>query len=541
MHQFLQTQKRRVMTFCMALFGWAPSVFSQNYCVPMLDCTDGDLIKNFSLVGENGTNINKLGYTCSSNGYEDYTSDPAVSLFQGGTYSVSLGTNYYESDLATIWYKFVAPTSGNVKISTDYSGYSNTDTRIALFSVVDPQDFNTFNLISCDEDNGVEESYNSIIYTSNLNPGQTYYIAFDGYSTNYYGSYCISVEEITANMLSDAASCGDITGTPYGETPDYDGEISLVDGSGKLVAIVRNTAGGEVSSYSVQQALNITGIVRQDNNNKFYLDRSINIENTDNATDVEVTMFFLDSEIDELSNTVGETLTVYDLSVYHQSGSCSGIMSLGADELVPATTGSANGISWLRVTTPSFSNFFIQKATAPLSNNVVNLKGKATANGDLLHWEIADISGLQAVHLYHAAPGEGYTKVYTQTKGTMSQAGSYTNKQDLAAQNYYRLGLETFDGKITWSNIVKLSKDSSNSFKLSVVPNPATAHISVEVEGAIEKEAALALLDVSGRTLQTIKVANSKVEVDLSAYAPGVYLIKFQNGIEAKTVKVIKQ
>ena len=85
----------------------------------------------------------------------------------------------------TVWFKFVAPTSGGVRVQAKADGGSLLagNTLIGVYSVVDCGNFSTFNQLDC-----------SIGSTTNLDviPGQTYYIQIDGSFSNR-GTFCIEV------------------------------------------------------------------------------------------------------------------------------------------------------------------------------------------------------------------------------------------------------------------------------------------------------------------------------------------------------------
>src|SRR5690606_11479612 len=76
-----------------------------------------------------------------------------------------------------VWYKFVAPNSGAVTVSTDHSPQGTmTDTRISLIKVGNVNDYSTFTVLEADEDGGVVgNGWNSILSYIGLTPGTTYY------------------------------------------------------------------------------------------------------------------------------------------------------------------------------------------------------------------------------------------------------------------------------------------------------------------------------------------------------------------------------
>ncbi len=50
-----------------------------------------------------------------------------------------------------------------------------------------------------------------------------------------------------------------------------------------------------------------------------------------------------------------------------------------------------------------------------------------------------------------------------------------------------------------------------------------------------------ALAELNGAIMKTIKVAQNRIEIDMSHYLPGVYLIHFKSKNQLITQKIIKQ
>lgn len=106
----------------------------------------------------------------------------------------------------TLWYTFTAPESGVVEVSTCFPG-TNFDTQIAVWEVVECEDYSTFNLVGANDDFdtslecGSENLYASILTTCGLNPGQTYYVQVDGWNGST-GNLEMAVTELDALTCS---------------------------------------------------------------------------------------------------------------------------------------------------------------------------------------------------------------------------------------------------------------------------------------------------------------------------------------------------
>jgi hypothetical protein len=78
------------------------------YCIPAPGtdgCTDGDLIDNFVLFGENGTSIVNLATGCAPNAYADLTAQ-TVDLSQNTSYTATVSTQFFPDDHLAIWIDF---------------------------------------------------------------------------------------------------------------------------------------------------------------------------------------------------------------------------------------------------------------------------------------------------------------------------------------------------------------------------------------------------------------------------------------------------
>ena len=76
------------------------------YCSPnVVSCTTQDTIDNFILGGESSTQINDLATGCSTNSYDNRTSQ-SVTLAGSKTYAAFVSTQYSSSETVAIWIDF---------------------------------------------------------------------------------------------------------------------------------------------------------------------------------------------------------------------------------------------------------------------------------------------------------------------------------------------------------------------------------------------------------------------------------------------------
>lgn len=84
----------------------------------------------------------------------------------------------------SVWYKFIAPSSGNMIISS-CSGSTYADTQFALYDTPDCSDFGLYSFLAINDDLpsvcSQGNPYASEVAYCGLNPGQTYYLQVDGF------------------------------------------------------------------------------------------------------------------------------------------------------------------------------------------------------------------------------------------------------------------------------------------------------------------------------------------------------------------------
>jgi hypothetical protein len=446
----------------------------------------------------------------------------------------------------SVWYKFVAPTSGSVKISTDIDPLGSlVDTKIGLFSVGDATNYSTFNLIACDDDNGVVGSgYASTIFTTVLTGGQTYYVEVDGYNANQEGTFCLEVTEINPTMLSSTASCADLQ-TPVGNNPAYTGWITLLDEGGSLVANVRNTAGGQANEYSGSYNVdgNGFGTPRQDVNNRYYLSRNYMINNPGISTPVDVRFYFHPGEIATLAGVTSNETNLSNLNVTKQeSNTCNADYADGngaTSILMQNANGAVNGVSWIQVSTSSFSNFYLMGGITPLAIDLKSISATNIGNANQVNWVTAKEETGDYFELERSKDGRNFNFLAKiNSKGNPSDYTFYDNNP-LENENYYRLKLINKDGKFIYSKVVEATVNAKGSFTVEAYPNPAKNNVNVKVFGSQNGDITLA--DIAGRVIYQGKVKGNEINIDLTKVSNGVYFLKYVDNNLTKTIKLNKQ
>jgi len=121
----------------------------------------------------------------------------------------------------SLWFKFDAPASGEVRVSTKIGDGTLTDTQIALYSVGDCSDFATYTELGCDDDDDDDVlgtgGFEAVMDVTGLTSGATYYVQVDGYDTDI-GTFDLSIFDLTT-LSTETVEIVDRTAVSYFPNP----------------------------------------------------------------------------------------------------------------------------------------------------------------------------------------------------------------------------------------------------------------------------------------------------------------------------------
>jgi hypothetical protein len=175
-----------------------------------------------------------------------------------------------------------------------------------------------------------------------------------------------------------------------------------------------------------------------------------------------------------------------------------------------------------------FKNMTIANVSAnTLPVDFAGLEVKKQSNGVLLNWKTLSEQDNSYFEVFRSSEDQKYTSIgKVQGNGNSSVGHSYTfrDERPLLGDNYYRLMQVDRDG--TSQVLADKVLDFGLSQLVEVYPNPAIEKLNVRfAEGQFNS---LMLSSAEGKVLQRFKVegVKSPLELDLSAYAKGIYLIQ---------------
>jgi hypothetical protein len=157
----------------------------------------------------------------------------------------------------TLWYTFVAPASGSVRINatTSLQGY---DGKAAVYKATNCASFATFTMISANDDDMVGSNAAPNFTACGLTPGNTYYILFDRVSGA--GNFSLHISEITldagntnsavTNVCSGTVLDLNTTITTSNATGTWFSPLPAVNAS--ITGSMLNTGGLAYQSFNIE-------------------------------------------------------------------------------------------------------------------------------------------------------------------------------------------------------------------------------------------------------------------------------------------------
>jgi len=175
--------------------------------------------------------------------------------------------------------------------------------------------------------------------------------------------------------------------------------------------------------------------------------------------------------------------------------------------------------------------------TGTLPVELLSFKLDKQNNGVLLTWKTATETNNKGFNVLRSGNGADFIPIqHIKAKG----AGNYVwlDNNPLSGQSYYQLQQEDLNGDTEIVGQGTINFELSG--EISAYPNPTKDMVNIRVNGNNSSEARL--FDISGRLLQSraVKQGNQMVSFNLSAYAPGLYVIRLIGG-QTQTLKIIKQ
>jgi len=184
-------------------------------------------------------------YTFNNNGATVSTYEDLIAPSATGSQTTTGWTN---SNLdGTLWYSFVAPASGSVRINSSAINYNG---QAAVYTTSDCENFESFELIAANDDDMVGTSLAPNFAICGLTAGTTYYLMYDQFNETT-GNFSLNVSEI----LTEVGEALPLTQVCYGQELDLSSTLENAMTGG-----VWSTDNAAINSNISGSILTTTGI-----------------------------------------------------------------------------------------------------------------------------------------------------------------------------------------------------------------------------------------------------------------------------------------
>ena len=150
----------------------------------------------------------------------------------------------------TVWYRFVAPVSGHVIVSTDHGG-TTFDTELAVYEATGAtcpgNNFGTLTEIGGDDDAICLFDLDSYLDIECLTPGATYYIQMDGNDATDFGGFQLSVTSVGPPIATNNDICNALA-------------LGIVPFGGNITSVGHNNICADTEAGEVNPGFGIDGI-----------------------------------------------------------------------------------------------------------------------------------------------------------------------------------------------------------------------------------------------------------------------------------------
>jgi uncharacterized repeat protein (TIGR03803 family) len=311
--------------------------------------------------------------------------------------------------------------------------------------------------------------------------------------------------------------------------------IPFTDNQGRAVAEI-NANGNVLGNVSVRYFVN-GGNVRKDNHGTFYLDRNLTftVENQP-ATLVSIRLYILKSEFETLKATAGSGVTIpSDIAIFHNNDFCAAEVDGKATKM--ATTAVNWGTDYVYIAhVPSFSSFYFATSTAQtLPVHIESFTGKPETGGNLLTWKASCTDPVEFT-IERSSNGIDFTAIGKVMAAQQDCAlpFTFTDAAYLSGKNYYRLTMNE-QGNITYSKIVLIDRNNSNTLFIKVLPNPVTgSQAQLQVSSAASGTIEVLITDMAGRNLLSRKLQAVSgvhtIQLPVGNLPAGIYSVRYYDG-----------
>lgn len=188
--------------------------------------------------------------------------------------------------------------------------------------------------------------------------------------------------------------------------------------------------------------------------------------------------------------------------------------------------------------------------TSTLPVKLISFNGVAKNNDALLTWITASETNNKGFEVERSIDGRTFEYVnFVKGAGNSNKNLNYTltdaNILSKLAVVYYRLKQVDFDGKITYSQLVRITRNAESMNSMIVFPNPFNNEYNVSFNAAKAGIVTLETVNIEGKVVGTKTTtvtpgANTVPVVEAANLSAGVYFVRLTVDGETQVMKLVK-
>jgi hypothetical protein len=173
---------------------------------------------------------------------------------------------------------------------------------------------------------------------------------------------------------------------------------------------------------------------------------------------------------------------------------------------------------------------------------------KNNATSAILNWKTLQEINTASFDIERSNDAIGFKKIGAVNAAGNSNVGveySFIDNNPLHGMNYYRLKQIDVDGRFIYTPVRQVLFDKLDAATVKYYPNPTNGILTIEL--SIENSNELRVVNIcnaAGAVVNQLKIAanaGSKMHIDLSKYAKGIYFIQVKTATVNSTERIILQ
>jgi len=199
-----------------------------------------------------------------------------------------------------------------------------------------------------------------------------------------------------------------------------------------------------------------------------------------------------------------------------------------------------------RISYGEIHDYSVEIIASPLTVSLGKLAGFWQAEHTVqLDWTTLTENNIEGFKIYKSEDGKEFKEigyVVSQAPGGNSVEPlnySFMDAQAKSEKVFYKVGQVDNAGMMVYTNIVMLKqKVIPTSFVVS--PNPANNILHIQL-GKIEPPVTIQILNLQGKKMEQVIARTATLDIDISDYPAGPYIVQYLDGNDVKSIKIIKQ